>query len=127
MEMDFTSLNLNNVVSSAKKNTAYDTALKKDYKNATEKELMDACKTFEAYFVEQVFKNMQKTVPESEYTSSASKTTREFFNEQLLSEYAKQAVDSGEGFGIAKALYEQMKNNYGLTSDPSDDKSTKNI
>ena len=33
-----------------------------DYATATEDELLDACKQFEAYFLEQVFKEMQKTV-----------------------------------------------------------------
>ena len=32
-----------------------------DYAKATDDELMDACKQFEAYFVEMVFKEMEKT------------------------------------------------------------------
>ena len=31
-----------------------------DYANATGDELLDACKQFEAYFLEQVFKEMEK-------------------------------------------------------------------
>ena len=37
--------------------------LKSDYSKATDDELMDACKQFEAYFLEQVFKGMEKTIP----------------------------------------------------------------
>ncbi len=37
--------------------------LKTGYENATDEELMGACKQFEAYFLEQMFKAMQKTVP----------------------------------------------------------------
>lgn len=33
-----------------------------DYSQATDDELLDACKQFEAYFLEQVFKEMEKTV-----------------------------------------------------------------
>ena len=32
-----------------------------DYTKATDDELMDACKQFEAYFLEQMFKEMMKT------------------------------------------------------------------
>ena len=41
--------------------------------NAAEKtddELMDACKEFEAYFLEQVFKGMEKTVVKADNSSS---------------------------------------------------------
>ena len=34
-----------------------------DYTKATDDELMDACKQFEAYFLEQMFKEMMKTIP----------------------------------------------------------------
>ena len=39
-----------------------------DYTKATDDELMDACKQFEAYFLEQMFKEMMKTIPESDET-----------------------------------------------------------
>ena len=37
-----------------------------DYSNATAEELMEACKEFEAYFLEQMFKEMAKTIPEND-------------------------------------------------------------
>lgn len=43
-----------------------------DYTKATDDELMDACKQFEAYFLEQMFKEMMKTIPESDETSSSN-------------------------------------------------------
>ena len=43
-----------------------------DYSKATDDELMDACKQFESYFLEQMFKEMMKTIPESEDTSSSN-------------------------------------------------------
>ena len=45
-----------------------------DYSKASDEELMDACKQFEAYFIEQMYKGMLKTVPQSEYSSSATST-----------------------------------------------------
>lgn len=83
-----------------------------DYSKSTDDELMDACKEFEAYFVEQAFKAMQKMVPENEEGSSSD--YMEYFGDTLVQEYAKSATNQGDGFGIADMLYEQMKRNYGL-------------
>ena len=47
-----------------------------DYTKATDDELMDACKQFEAYFLEQMFKEMMKTIPESDETPSLWITIR---------------------------------------------------
>lgn len=83
-----------------------------DYSKSTDDELMDACKEFEAYFVEQAFKAMQKMVPENEEGSSSD--YMEYFGDTLVQKYAKSATNQGDGFGIANMLYEQMKRNYGL-------------
>ena len=79
-----------------------------DYSKATDDELMDACKQFESYFLEQMFKEMMKTIPESEDTSSS--------NSQLMDYYKQIASDSTEqnSLGLAQMLYEQMKRNYNL-------------
>ena len=45
--------------------------LNSDLSKATEDELMEVCKDFEAYFTEQMFKAMQKMIPESESVSSS--------------------------------------------------------
>ena len=99
--------------------------LKSDLSTATEEELMDVCKDFEAYFVEQMFKAMQRMVPESEEDVSAStRQLKDYYKEQMTQSFAEQATE-GEGLGIAQAteqsggplaqqLYEQMKRNYGL-------------
>lgn len=88
--------------------------LSKDLSNATDDELMSVCKEFEAYFLEQVFKSMQKMVPEHEYESSSSKTMMEYYQDELMTNFAKNATDNGEGLGLAQMLYEQMKRNYEL-------------
>lgn len=85
----------------------------KDYSNATDEELMDVCKQFEAYFVEQMFKAMQATVPESESSDSGMATMKDYYKEQIIQQYASDATQ-GEGFGLAQTLYEQMKRNYNL-------------
>lgn len=85
-----------------------------DYSTATEDELMEACKQFEQYFVEQAFKGMEKMVPKSDDSSSTSTSYVDMFKDKLYTEYAQSASDRGDGIGIAKQLYEQMKRNYDL-------------
>lgn len=84
-----------------------------DYTNASDEELMDACKEFEAYFVEQMFKAMQKTVVRSD--GSEDNMLVDYFKDNLVQEYAKTATEQND-LGIARMLYEQMKRNYSVGS-----------
>ncbi|MCM1192302.1 MAG: rod-binding protein [Butyrivibrio sp.] len=84
-----------------------------DYSKATDDELLDACKQFEAYFVEQLYKGMMKTVPQSEETSNYTSTMTDFYKDQMLQSIAEQTTEQS-GLGLAQMLYEQMKRNYGL-------------
>ena len=70
-----------------------------DYATATEDELLDACKQFEAYFLEQVFKEMQKTV--------------DCVKDETIQKLAETSTET-QGLGLAQTLYEQMKRNYGI-------------
>ena len=82
----------------------------KDLSGASDEELMDACKKFEAYFVEQMFKEMQKTVPETEYSSASTENMVGYYRDNMLQEMAKMSTENGE-LGLAQMLYEQMKLN----------------
>ena len=84
-----------------------------DYSKASDEELMDACKQFEAYFIEQMYKGMLKTVPQSEYSSSATSTMMDYYKDQMVQGIAEQTSEQS-GLGLAQMLYEQMKRNYGL-------------
>lgn len=91
-------------------------ALNKNYNSATDEELINACKQFESYFYEQVFKGMEKMVPKSESQSSYLATMTDFYKDELISKYAAMATErsavSGNGNNsIAMMLYEQMKRN----------------
>lgn len=91
--------------------------LSSNFSTATDEELMDACKEFEAYFVEQMFKAMDKMVPKDDESSSALSSSSLYtdnFKDMLYEKYAGSATQRGEGLGIAKQLYEQMKRNYNL-------------
>ena len=85
----------------------------KDYSKATDEELLDVCKQFEAYFMEQVFKQMEKTIIKDESSSSTTSTLVDYFKDSALQELTKTSTET-QGLGIAQMLYEQMKRNYEL-------------
>ena len=87
--------------------------LKADYSQATDDELMDVCKQFEAYFLEQIFKGMMKTIPESESSSQANSTLVSYYKDEMVKELASQSTEQN-GLGLAQILYQQMRRNYGL-------------
>ncbi len=87
-----------------------------DYSEATDDELMDACKQFEAYFVEQMYKGMMKTVPTNESMSSSTSTMTDYYKDQMLQSLAEQTTEQN-GLGLAQMLYEQMKRNYGVSAE----------
>ncbi len=89
-------------------------------KTSTDDELMEACKSFEAYFLEQMFKEMQKSVdalkPETE--DNATSTLVDFFKDQTLQEICSTSVDT-QSNGFAQMLYENLKRNYDIPDAPS--------
>ena len=97
--------------------------LNTDYSKASDEELMNACKQFEAYFVEQVFKGMQKTIPESEFSSSSTSTLVDYFKDNMIQELAAQSTETNS-IGLAQTMYEQMKRNYQVEQQVTE--STKN-
>ncbi len=89
-----------------------------DYSKATDDELMDVCKQFESYFLEQVFKQMAKTV---NLTGDGDKSTSnlvDFFKDNTIAELATQSTESNS-LGLAQMLYDQMKRNIGDTDIPA--------
>lgn len=88
----------------------------RDLKNATDAELMDACKQFESYLVEQMFKAMEKTVMKDEDEESDSYISgyTDYFDDMKVQKYAQVVTDNGE-LGIAQKLYDQLKLNLSET------------
>lgn len=84
-----------------------------EYSTATDEELMDACKQFEAYFIEQMYKAMLKTIPENGETSNYTSTMMDYYKDQMVQGIAEQTTEQN-GLGLAQMLYEQMRRNYGL-------------
>ncbi len=77
--------------------------------------LFDACKQFEAYLWEQVYKEMQKTVDifsdddEDGYASNMV----DYFKDNVIQQISEQTATQGSN-SLAQMLYEQAKINYGL-------------
>lgn len=95
------------VSSNTSANALEDTLSNTDLSTATDDELMDVCKSFESYFVEQVLKEAKKTVlsddeEEGEYM--------QYFGDILVQEYSDLLSDNGN-LGIAQMLYDSMKRN----------------
>lgn len=103
---------INNTAASSK----VENSLGKDYSQSTDEELMEVCKEFETYFVEQLYKSMEKMIPKDDDKDSGmlgGTSTLDYFKDMLTQEYAKNTSETGS-LGIAQTLYEQMKRNYNL-------------
>lgn len=87
--------------------------LNTDFTDKTDEELMDACKEFESYFLEMMFKEMLKTIPKSEGTTSYGSSLMDYYKDNMVQELAEQSTENTPN-GLAQMLYEQMKRNYDL-------------
>ncbi len=76
--------------------------------SATDEELMEACKSFESYLLEQVFKGMEKTVMKDDEEEENDYLTQ--FGDMLYEKYAEDTTEN-QSIGIAQMLYESMKRN----------------
>ncbi len=74
---------------------------------ATDEELMDACKDFESYLVEQVIKSTKKAMLKDEDSEGEY---MKYFGDHLTQSYAELITEHTD-LGIAQMLYESMKRN----------------
>lgn len=104
--------NLNSYMESAMQHKTEDKEFEKLLEEAMakkdEKELENACKEFEAYYLKQLFKEMRKSVPKGDLLEKSH--GRDIYEDMLDEEYAKES-SKGKGIGIADALYRQLSKN----------------
>ena len=74
---------------------------------ATADELMEACKDFETYMVEQVYKQMEKTIMKSDEQENEYE---EYFGDYRTRAYAEMVTEQGK-LGLAQQLYDSMTRN----------------
>ncbi|MBR4667963.1 MAG: hypothetical protein IKO76_04325 [Butyrivibrio sp.] len=94
-------------------------ALKSKLQNVGNKssddELWEACKSFEAYFLEQVFKEMQKSVDalKPETGDKSTQTLVDYFKNETLQDICSTSVET-QSNGFAQMLYENLRRNYDI-------------
>ena len=74
-------------------------------KNKDSEQLKDACREFEAIFLNMMMKQMRNTIPEGGMTEKSY--GRETF-EEMQDEILAEEMSKGQGVGLAKQLYEQL-------------------
>ena len=118
--MDITSLGTDyasELASNALTNAKNSALTGRDLKNADDEELKDACKQFEEYFVEQIFKKALKSTTSLSGEGDGPvylDTMKDYFQDQYAREIASSATETGQ-IGFASQLYEQMKRSQGIT------------
>lgn len=75
-------------------------------KDSSDEEMLEACKQFETYMVEQIFKQMQKTVKMTDDEDSSG--YGEYLDDFQAQQYAQMVTEQGK-LGLAQQLYESMK------------------
>ncbi len=71
--------------------------------------LRQSCREFEAIYVNEMYKSMRKSIPESGLFEKDMADT--LYQEMLDMEMARETA-KGDGMGIGKAMYEQLKNTH---------------
>ncbi len=71
--------------------------------------LRESCREFEAIYVNEMYKTMRKSIPESGLFEKDMADT--LYQEMLDMEMARETA-KGDGMGIGKAMYEQLKDQH---------------
>ena len=125
---------------SSKTGSLENTLNNSDLSTADSDKLMSVCKDFEEYFVEQMVKSMVKMASvdgssdaddysslfglSSDSDDSYLSSMSSYYGSQMVTKLTESLCDdtNGNGIGLAKTLYEQMKRNYNIQD--TDDKSS---
>jgi len=109
--VDLNSSLVNNTIDSVSnktKTSALETKLQKAYSEKDKEKLKEACQDFESIMLQMVYKEMKKTIPESEAIPEDS--GREIYQSMLDEKLIGKASNSTQ-IGLGKMLYEQMSKN----------------
>ncbi len=94
-------------------------AFKKQLQNATDAKdlegLKEACQAFEAFFIQKLFTQMRKT---SEMSGAVPKSSALETFEKMLDEELSKEMGKAGGFGLANAMFDNIKRAYGLDEKP---------
>ncbi len=94
--------------------SALESKLNFDFSNASDEELLSVCKDFESYFLEQVIKQVEKTVKfDKDDDNSYASQMVDYFKDTAIQTISDEITEQ-EGGSFAQMMYEQMKSNYNL-------------
>ncbi len=79
--------------------------------NFDSEKLMEACKSFESYFMQMMYKSMRQTINYSDGFIPQS-NAQKIFQDMLDEQHCKTAAEGNNGVGLAKALYKQLSRRY---------------
>jgi len=75
-------------------------------KGLNEKKLKKICSQFEAIFLSYLFRQMKKTIPESDFLKE--EFAHRIYEEEFYTLLAEKLAEEG-GIGLAKILYQELK------------------
>ncbi len=90
--------------------------LNKAIEDQDDEKLRESCNEFEAYFIQSLYKQMLKTVDDSNSLFPKSQAT-ETFNDFLIEEYAKNITEAG-GLGLSDMMYDSIQVRQQALEDP---------
>lgn len=81
----------------------------KNLENADDQKLKEVCQDFESIFLNMMMKEMRKNVPDSGIVEKSQGSL--IFEDMYMEELSNEISKSENGIGLAKEMYEQLKNN----------------
>lgn len=82
---------------------------------SSEEDLLQVCKDFESYFVEEVLKEVKESLTEEDKEKDSSLSTlTDYHMDSAIELVADEMVDQ-VGNSFTQQLYEQMKRNYNIS------------
>ena len=89
-------------------------SLNKVSSSAKEDELLQVCKDFQSYFIEEVIKEIKNNMTEEDEGADSSVATLTDYHMDSVIEMVSDQVLDQSGNSFTQQLYEQMKRNYGI-------------
>ena len=100
-----------NLQADINKTERFQDALERAQQKDDPEELMNACKEFETYFINYMYKEMRRTTFRDGNSLIPQSPAEDYFQEMLDEQYSKTASNQG-GIGLAKFLYRQLSGEY---------------
>lgn len=116
ISLDTSMLNMNHVIANSNNGNKVTNTLNHLSTTSTEDELMETCKDFQSYFIEEILKEVKQNMTlEDEDEDSSLSTLTDFHMDSAVELISDQILEQS-GNSFTQQLYEQMKRNYGIDS-----------